>query len=232
MIRQALRKIVPTHAILPLCLTALTMVCSYMGAKVFQFLFGFENPTDLSLAFDLATPFLPGWVWAYVGSYFFWIYQYTTVARESPAAACKLAVADGCAKMICLVFFLAFPTTNTRPVVEGSGLTVFLMKTIFFLDTPTNLFPSIHCFVAWMGTRCLYECKTLRRKGLVCTLCTIGTLLVFLSTLLTKQHVVLDVIGGIAVAEIGWLIARFTPLPQLLERKNQAFMKTKLCKLL
>lgn len=232
MFRQYLRRLIPTYAILPLCLTGLTNLIAYQGAKVFQLLFGFENAVDISSAFDLATPFMPAWILVYIGTYLFWIYQYTAVARENIQAACKLAVADGAAKLICLFFFIVFPTTNVRPEVEGNGVISFLMRTIYLLDTPSNLFPSIHCFVAYMGTRYLFGCKKLRRKALTCILCCVGTLMVFASTLLTKQHVLIDVFGGIAVSELGWLVARFTKLPQKLEPLAEAFPKTKLGKYL
>ena len=124
------------------------------------------------------------------------------------------------------------PTTNVRPEVEGTGFIPFLMRFIYWVDTPTNLFPSIHCFVAWLGTRYMFECKKLRHKGLTCVLCVIGSILVFLSTLHTKQHVLPDVVSGIIVAEIGWFTARFTKLPKVVERINEKFMKTRLCKIL
>ena len=232
MFRQLLRRLIPTYAILPLCLTGLTNLLAYQGAKLFQLLFGAENAVDVTSVFDSATPFEPAWVLVYIGTYLFWFYQYTRVAKESPRMACQLAVADAVAKLICLFFFIVFPTTNVRPTVEGSGVIPFLMRAIYFLDTPTNLFPSIHCFVAYLGTRYLFACKTLRFKPLTCAACCIGTLLVFASTLLTKQHVLLDVVGGIAVSEIGWLVARFTKLPQKLEPLAQAFANTKLGKLL
>ena len=127
---------------------------------------------------------------------------------------------------------MVLPTTNFRPEVEGSGFIPFVMRFIYWIDTPTNLFPSIHCFVAWLGTRYIYECRSLRHRALTGVLCTIGTLLVFASTLFTKQHVLLDVISGIVVAEIGWLVARFTKLPNVLEHLNEKFMKTRLCKIL
>ncbi len=232
MLRNTLRKIVPTYAILPMCLTALSLLCSYQAAKLCQFLFGFTNPTDLTMAFDSSTPFLPGWVWIYLGSYLFWIYVYTTAARDSLRTACRLAAADIVGKLICLVFFLAFPTTNVRPAVEGSGLTAFLMRTVYALDTPTNLFPSIHCFIAWLGTRYILTARNLSQKRLHCVFALLGCLLVFASTLFTKQHVLWDVLGGMAAAEIGILTARLSPLPLLLERLNTKFMKTSVCKLL
>ncbi len=231
MFRRTLRRVVPTFAIFPLLLTGLTDVVAYMGAKLLQSIFSFSY-IDLTTVYDAAFPFSPAWVLIYIATYAFWIYQYTTVAKESPEAACRLAAADTVAKLLCLIFFVAMPTTNVRPEVEGTGLIPFLMRAIYSLDTPTNLFPSIHCFVAWMGTRYLFRRKNLRYKALTCTLCVIGSLLVFASTLYTKQHVILDVIGGVAVAEVGYLVARFTKLPALIGKLNDRFLKTPLSRIL
>ena len=232
MIRKTLGKVVPPHTILPLLLTALSMLCSYQAAKMYQIIFGFSDAQNLSLPIDGKLPFLPGWGWIYIGAFPFWIYIYTTVARDSKELACKMAVADVVGKLICLLFFLFLPTTNTRPQVHGSGLSPLLMRIIYALDTPTNLFPSIHCFVPWLGTRCMLSAKNLKKKWLHCTCSFVGTLLVFASTQFTKQHVLVDVFGGIAVAEFGLLIARITPLPQLLSKGNDAFTETKLGKFL
>lgn len=231
MFRRSLRKIIPIYAILPLCMTGIMMLSSYQLAKLIQLIFPF-NYIDLTIAWDSYFVFDPIWVLIYFGSYFFWFYQYTTIARESPQKACQLAVADAVAKIICLVLFITVPATNVRPEVEGSGADALLMRLLYWIDTPTNLFPSIHCFVAWLGTRYIYECKKMRCRWLVYILCTVGSILVFLSTLYTKQHVLWDVVSGIAVAEIGWLVARFTKLPNLFAKLNERFMKTKLCKFL
>ena len=40
------------------------------------------------------------------------------------------------------------------------------------------------------------------------------------------------VLGGIAVAEIGWLVARYTGLPRLFERLNERFLRTALAKII
>jgi len=60
----------------------------------------------------------------------------------------------------------------------------------------------------------------------------VGSLLVFASTLFTKQHVIVDVFSGVAVAEIGFVIAKYTKLPSVLGRLNEKFMNTKLCQFL
>ncbi len=232
MVRRTLRKIIPTHAIFPLILTGLMNLIAYQGAKLFQFLHSSQKMLDMTTVWDRLFSFRPEWALIYLGTFLFWTYQYTTVARESPEKACKLAAADFIAKLICLCFFIFLPTTNVRPDVEGNGFFLWLMRVIYWFDTPTNLFPSIHCFVAWLGTRYMYECKLPKHRFLTCALCTVGTVFVFLSTLFTRQHVLSDVLSGIAVAEIGYLVARFTKLPQAVSALNERFMKTKLCRLL
>lgn len=230
--RRTLRRVIPAYASFPLLLTGLMNLLAYQGAKLWQLIFPAREMLDMTGALDRLFPFEPAWVLAYVATFVFWTFQYTTVARESPEKACRLAAADAVAKIICLFFFILLPTTNVRPEVEGSGFVPWLMRLIYALDTPTNLFPSIHCFVAWLGTRFLYECRLPKHRVLTCTLCTVGSILVFLSTLFTRQHVLPDVVAGVAVAELGYWVARLTPLPSLISRLNDRFMKTKLSRIL
>ena len=232
MLRRPLHKIVPPENSLPLAITGLMNLIAFSGPKLLQVL-GWSLPMhDMTAAFDRAFPFSPVWVFVYVAAFPFWIYQYSVVAKESRSLCYRLVAADFAAKVICLLFFVLLPTHNVRPPLETGGFTGWAMRTIWLLDTPTNLFPSIHCFVSWLGTRYIYECRSLRHRGLTCTLCTVGSVLVFLATMFTKQHVFYDVIGGVAVAEIGWLVARYTGLPRLFERLNERFLRTKLAQMI
>lgn len=227
MFRKALRKIIPTYAILPLLLTGISLVMSFGLAKLIQMIFPFEY-IDLTIGADQYFPFNPGWVLVYVETFIFWLLAYTTIARENAQRACYLAAADMVNKFLCLLIFLFLPTTNVRPEFEVDGLFTFGMNIVYFLDTPTNLFPSMHCSIAWMAARLLLSSKHLKHRPTTC-ICAFGfSVLVFLSTLFTKQHVILDVFGGVLVAELGLLAAHFTKLPKVIERANERFLKTKL----
>lgn len=229
MLKKRMRRLFPDYAILPLISTGLMNLLAFQGPKLLQLYTGTANAIDMTTAWDATLPFLPIWVLPYIGTFAFWTYQNIRVAQESPEKACRLAVADITAKLICLVCFVALPTTNVRPTVEGSGVIPFLMRFIYRVDTPTNLFPSIHCFVAWLGTRFLYDSQILgRRKTPVCILCTLGSLTVFLSTLFTRQHVLADVFAGIAVAELGYWVSRIRPLTAAYGRLNERFMRSRL----
>lgn len=226
--RKYLRKLIPDHAVLPLIITALTLIASYQGAKWVQMLTHNANALDMTVGLDRMIPLQPVWVLVYFGSYFFWIWQYLLLTRQDAKIACTMAAADIVAKGICLVCYLALPSTLSRPEITGEGLFPSLMRLLYFIDTPTNLFPSTHCMVPWLATRCLLKCQDLNRKNTVCTVSFIGTLMVFASTVFTKQHVVVDIFAGVAVAEIGLLAAKFTPLTRIVENWNRRFMESKL----
>lgn len=230
MLRRFLQKFVPTYALFPLAFTGLMNFLSYTGGKWIQTIFGLNNALDMTTKWDEMIPFEPIWIFPYLVTFVFWFYLYTMVAKESPAAVCRLVTADFLGKVVCMIFFIAMPTTNVRPDVTGTGFVPFVVRFVYWIDAPSNLFPSLHCFIAWLGTRQILEAKRLRFPALNGVLCVIGSLIVFASTLFTKQHVIADVVSGVALAEICYLIAKYTKLPNVLASVNDRFMTTKLCR--
>ncbi|CCY70604.1 uncharacterized protein BN508_01112 [Eubacterium sp. CAG:161] len=77
---------------------------------------------------------------------------------------------------------------------------------IYTLDSPDNLFPSIHCLESWVCFRGAMRCKKVGKVYKVIML--ILALLVFASTVMVKQHVFVDIIGAILVVEIGLALAK------------------------
>lgn len=92
-----------------------------------------------------------------------------------------------------------------RPEITSSGLMMSLVNLIYTLDAPVNLFPSIHCLESWLVFRGSLACKKVSKAYKVIMF--IFSVLVCLSTVFVKQHVVIDIIGGILVVEIGILIS-------------------------
>ena len=200
MLRRLLHKIVPPENSLPLAITGLMNLIAFSGPKLLQVL-GWSLPMhDMTAAFDRAFPFSPVWVFVYVAAFPFWIYQYSVVAKESRSLCYRLVAADFAAKVICLLFFVLLPTHNVRPPLETGGFTGWAMRTIWLLDTPTNLFPSIHCLVSWMCFIGIRGNKRVPRWYRIFSC--IFALLVVVSTQVTKQHYLIDAIGGILLAEV------------------------------
>ena len=153
------------------------------------------------LALDRMLPLLPAWSLVY-GSLLlapllpvFVIHQQELVGRTIKAFLMAWLTA--------YVVFLFYPTITSRPEsVEGEGFAFAALRRIYDSDTQYNCFPSLHvaqCFLA------AFACSRVHRGvGIVAG---VWASLVALSTLFTKQHYVLDVLGGIALAYAGHVLA-------------------------
>ena len=159
----------------------------------------------MELEVDRLIPLLPWTVSIYLGCFLFWMICYIVYASQDREEAYRFFCADLLAKGVCLACFLFLPTTMLRPPVGNATLWDWLVRLVYRLDEPTNLFPSIHCLVSWL---CLIG---VRRRGdtprALVWATGLGAVLVCLSTLTTRQHVAADVAGGILLAEVSYLAA-------------------------
>lgn len=144
---------------------------------------------------DQNVPFMPWTFGIYTSDYtifFFVIMLIKDKAKFNSFARLLFATL-----FICGMFFLFFPTTYPRPVyptLENSTLN-FLMYLVGAADTPNNCFPSMHvaltCSATW----------GIRHKGpKYFWFFGIWSFLIILSTLTTKQHYFVDIVGGLAVS--------------------------------
>ena len=97
------------------------------------------------------------------------------------------------------------PTTMERAVIEGNDVFSGMVALIYSIDAPVNLFPSIHCLESWFCFRGSLNRRYFSRTWTIAM--GVMTVLVFLSTVLIKQHLVVDMIGAVAVAEIGLFVS-------------------------
>lgn len=212
-ISERLSALVPRFAVLPL-LSALLLNCAvYYGARLIAG--GFPH-FDLTLPWDAAVPFLPWTVLIYVLSYPFWAVSYVLAARFDRQKAARFLCADALGHLICFLFFLLLPTTNVRPAVEGGGFWRAVMRILYTIDAADNLFPSIHCMVSWLCYLGVRDEPRIPRAYRVFSFC--FALCVFVSTLTTRQHVLLDVFAGVLLAQLCYLLAQHTALPRLYAR--------------
>ena len=192
----------------------------YSGAK---FIASTWHHTDITSSFDMMIPFIPWTAIIYVSWYVFWVGNYALCAVQEENERTRFFCADIIVKAICLIIFLVFPTTNVRPEVGDSGFFENVMRLIYYIDTPDNLFPSIHCagsWMCWIGVR--------KRKDIPIAYRIFSLLLavaICISTLTTKQHVIIDVISGIVLAEGCYMIAGIQCIHTLFSKIFDAFLR-------
>jgi len=96
---------------------------------------------------------------------------------------------------IAIVIYYSFQTEVLRPIFESTDFFTRLTNTIYKYDMPNNTFPSLHVALTSSITAFVYEKNT--KVGMILIPL---TLLIILSTIFIKQHVVLDIMGGLMLA--------------------------------
>jgi hypothetical protein len=191
--------LIPAYARLPLVTALVWNGVVYYGARLLTQ--SWPHYT-LELAIDRWIPFLPWTVSVYYGCYLFWVVNYILAVRREREEGYRFLSADLLAKGVCLLCFLLLPTTNVRPAVEEAGFWNRVVAGLYRADAADNLFPSIHCLTSWfccIGVRGREDIPRWYRRlsvGMAAA--------VFVSTLTTKQHLAVDVAGGVLLAEASW----------------------------
>ena len=206
--------------VLPPLFTFVVNSLVYWGAPL---IVGTGKSHNLSGGLDELVPFMPAFIIIYFGCYIFWVVNYLMVAFYEDENKYRFYTTDFYARLICLAFFLLFPTTNTRPELTGNGIFIRAMRFLYTVDKPVNLFPSIHVLESWLCFRAALQLKKPGRWYRWVSLAL--TLLVFASVLLIKQHVVVDIAGGILVMELGQLLSRITGAGRLLQSLSRRFLR-------
>ncbi|HBF15170.1 MAG TPA: hypothetical protein DDW30_05730 [Clostridiales bacterium] len=177
----------------------------------------FQTPLDSLI------PFVPFFVLFYVLAYLQWGLGYFLTLRYNRRLCYETLSVNLIAKTVCLVCFLAFPTAILRPEVTGGGLWNALVRGIYRIDQPDNLFPSIHCMASWLSFRAVWKVRDLPKPLRVSN--GVLTLLVFASTVLIKQHYLPDVLGGVLAVELGYLLTRLLGTERLFRALEPPFAK-------
>ena len=157
-------------------------------------------------AIDDRIPLLPVFAVVYVYSYAFWVFGTAAVSLTRRRNFANYCLGLALAYLIGLLFFLFLPTRMDRvqeglTAAAGPGLFDRLLALLYAADGRDigfNLFPSFHCLASaycYLGVRRQPEIsRGFQAYSLVMAI------LISLSTVLTKQHYVIDIPGG-------WLLA-------------------------
>ena len=200
------------------------LICVALNSLVYwttQALAANRTLFDMTTALDRRIPFDSRWVIIYVACFAYWAVSYVLMARQDNWY--PIMTGEVVAKLLCGVLFLLIPTTNIRPEITGTGPTHWLMGLIYRLDPPLDLFPSIHCMESWICFRGMLGQKKIPKWYQV--FAGIFTVLVCLSTLFTRQHVIADVVAGILLGELCLDISRHRGWGKRLRRWTEAIDK-------
>ena len=200
--KDLLNKVIPSWAVIPL-FTILAVNCLiYWGSSA---LTAGRYHYDFTMAIDRAVPLLPGFVWIYILAFPFWAAGYVLAAKRGKDMFYRFVATDLTIHFICFICFVLIPTTNVRPQLAGNTVSEKVLQLVYSLDggnSPSNLFPSIHCSVSWMCWKAVAGSKKIPVWYQVFSL--VFAVLIIISTQVLKQHYIVDAIVALVLVEIFW----------------------------
>ena len=171
----------------------LTIIALYLGVyRLVQTM----NPVGINLEIGLDTyiPLIPEFAVIYllyipmiIFVFAFYWNDYKTYRSMSLMMIAVISIA--------IMIYSAFQTEVLRPIIASTDFFTRLTNTIYKYDMPNNTFPSLHVALTSTISAFVYEKNT--KVGMVLIPLTI---LIILSTMFIKQHVFLDIIGGLMLA--------------------------------
>jgi membrane-associated phospholipid phosphatase len=161
----------------------------YLGAAKIAL----HDPLPLApSAIDRAIPFLP-WTLAVYLSQFAFLFLSLWLQTDSRALT-RVFAALAVATVLSCAIFVVRPTTIPRPPVRSVAF-----DALWLFDVPTNCFPSLHVALATIAAACWPGRRSLAAAWAAA---------IALSTLTTRQHYAIDVVGGVGVAAAALIAVR------------------------
>ncbi len=107
------------------------------------------------------------------------------------------------------ITYIIFPTIIERPLININSFTDLVLDITYKLDTPAlNCMPSAHCLFCFILSFYTIKTKNLLTKHKLLIISYF--MLITISTLLIKQHILIDVITAFIYTIISLLITQFT----------------------
>lgn len=155
---------------------------------------GHDAEYTTKTSWDAFFPFQPAWVWVYLIPY---LIGPIIVGLLTPPTFWWYIKRGIVSVLITLLIFIIIPTqTDTRPSHDLEGPTRLLYQWMIEIDDPpANAAPSLH-----VSLTCLLALALLRDFPRWWPVTLTGVILVWLATLYTRQHHLIDVATGAALA--------------------------------
>jgi membrane-associated phospholipid phosphatase len=162
-----------------------------------------ERVTQLGFEVDRAIPFDPTWVFIYLCVYPMYLLPFL---HDAPAGTHRrLAAGYVLVLLVAYVAFLSVPVgfARTGMPADAKQYAVWALGKVHGLDQPWNCLPSTHCAVSLLAGLAFWEMgRAIGIWGMVTAIS------IAVSTTLTKQHYIVDVLAGYALALSIYLLLR------------------------
>ena len=148
-------------------------------------------------------PFVKEFVVPYIIWYFYIAFGFIYLGLTSKKDFYKLVIYMFVGMSVSYVIYILFPNAqNLRPLITENDIFSRVIRYLYQIDTPTNVCPSLHVFNAIAVDAALRNCEVFRKKKFFKEISFICMLSASASTVLIKQHSILDVFWGVVLAGV------------------------------
>lgn len=208
------------------------IVCVYLLFYLFAFFALEQLPVRLTIihcSFDEKIPFceyfiIPYVLWFfYVGGTVLYFYLFQESSEEYGRLIGTLATGM---TMFVIISFVWPNRHMLRPNLTGDSVFIEAVRLLYRIDTPTNIFPSIHVFNTMACYLAIRKHERCREKKWLMFSVGILSLSIILSTMFLKQHTVIDVVGALVLnwgcygIFYKWLLEKQEYVSRLLNKKQ------------
>lgn len=145
----------------------------------------------------------------FVYPYLFWIIMLIAVpyviGLKDEKQFKKYIIAVYACSVISLLIFTIYPTIMQRPELIVNDFSDKLLSLSYRFSTPTKSAPSIHVALCTLFSLATLTSRKLNIFYKVIIL--LVSIIIIMSTMFVKQHYFIDVITGVGVGVISWLIS-------------------------
>jgi membrane-associated phospholipid phosphatase len=162
------------------------------------------EPREFHSPLDARIPYVPAWVWVYSFLYYPAILCVNVVLKSAEQFT-RVAFSYFVLLALQAVFFVALPVRTPphwRASTGRGGHSERFLALVQRYDAPSNSFPSMHTSVAMLTALHLY--------GHIGPLAFAFPVLIGLSCVFTKQHYLVDVPAGAALAWVAYRVFQIT----------------------
>jgi len=192
-----------------------------LSIPMLNIIYGLLNNTDRGVYsmvtdLDLHTPFLKIFVIPYIIWYFFIFGTLVFFCFKDKKLYYRTLTAVNLGLLACYGIYFIFQTHVPRPELVGHDFLTKLVALVYSNDQPYNAFPSIHVLMSFLMIKGInkYQGKNYLNMSIVY----LNVILIILSTLFIKQHVILDVFAAIVLGSLIFDLVFYANIEELWAR--------------
>ncbi|WP_019850131.1 phosphatase PAP2 family protein [Desulfitobacterium sp. PCE1] len=202
-------------------------LCLMLSIPLLNIFYALLNNADrgaYSLVTDLdhAIPFSKVFIVPYIIWYFFIFGTLVYFCFKDKKVYYRTLLALDLGLLVCYGIYFLFQTQVPRPELVGHDVLTKLVALIYSNDQPYNAFPSIHVLLSFLMIKGInkYQGKNYLNISLVY----LNAVLIILSTLFVKQHVILDVLGAIVLGSVMFDLVFYANMEELRARLKKPYL--------